>query len=49
MKKFVELTCITIALEVLNDGPIFSGITRRQERGSFVCKQRQTEEAKTKV
>ena len=45
----VQLTCIATALDVLNDGPIFFGIARRQERGRFVCKYRQTEETKTKV
>ena len=27
-------------LKVHEDGPIFSGIPRRQERGSFVCKRK---------
>ena len=38
-----------IGLEVLDDGPIFSGIVHCQERGSIICKHRRTEEAKTKV
>ena len=33
----------------VNEGPIFSVIASRQERGSFVYKQRQTGEAKTKA
>ena len=49
MKTFVQLTYIAIGLEVLDDGPVFSGITLRQERGSSVCKHRWTEEAKRKV
>ena len=40
----VQLTYIVFGLEVFDDGTIFLGITRRQERGSFVCKHRQTEE-----
>ena len=46
MKK---LNCIVIGFEVLDDGPIFFGIAHCQERCSFVCKNRQTKEAKTKV
>ena len=34
-------------LKLLDEGRIFSGIVPCQERGSFVCKHRQTEEAKT--
>ena len=49
MEKFVQLTCIVIGLEVLDDGPIFSGIDLYQERGGIICKHRRTEEAKTKV
>ena len=49
MKKFVQLTCIAISVEVLDDGPIFSGIARCQERGSIICKHRRIVEAKTKV
>ena len=49
MKKFVMLTCIVTGLKVLDDGPLFFGLTRYQERGSIVCKHRRTEEAKTKV
>ena len=49
MKKFLQLTYIIIGLEFLDSWSIFSGIARRQERDSFVCKHRQTEEAKTKV
>ena len=40
MTKVVQLTCIVISLEVLDDESIFPGIARRQERGSFVCKHR---------
>ena len=32
MKKFVMLTCIVIGLKVLDDGPLFFGIARCQER-----------------
>ena len=49
MKKFVMLTYIVIGLKVLDDGPLFFGIARCQERCSIVCKHRRTEEAKTKV
>ena len=49
MKKFLLLTCIVLDLEILNDGSIFAGIVRRQERGNIVCKHRRTEEAKTKL
>ena len=49
MKKFVQLTCIAIPIEVFDDGPIFSSIACRQARDSFVSKYRQTEVAKTKV
>ena len=48
-KKFEQLAYIGTGLEILDDGPIFSDIARCQERGSFVCKRRQTEEAKTKL
>ena len=47
-EKFKELAYIATGLEVLDDGPIFSDIACCQERGSFVCKHRQTEGAKTK-
>ena len=46
MKKFLQITCIFIDLEVLDNITIFSGIVRRLERGSFVCKHIQIEEAK---
>ena len=49
MKKFIQLNCIVIGLEVLDDAPIFFGIVRCQERGNIVCKNRRTKEAKTKV
>ena len=49
MKKLVQVNCIAIGLEVLDDGPIFFGIARCQERGNIVCKNRRTKEAKTKV
>ena len=49
MKKFVVLTCIVIGLNVLDDGPLFFGMARFQERGSIVCEHRRTEEAKTNV
>ena len=49
MKKFVMLTCIVIGLKALDDGPLFFGIARCQERGSIACKHRGTEEAKTKI
>ena len=49
MKKFIQLNCIVIGLEVLDDARIFFGIARCQERGSIVCKNRRTKEAKTKV
>ena len=49
MKKFVILTCIVIGLKVFDDGPLFLGLARYQERGSIVCKHRRTEEAKTKL
>ena len=49
MKNFGQLICIVISLEVLEDGSIFSSIARCQKRGSFVCKRRRTEAAKTKV
>ena len=48
MKKFVQLAYIVIGLEVLDDGAIFSGIIRRQEKGSFVCKHRWREKVKQK-
>ena len=44
--KFEQLAYITTGLEVLNDGPKFSDIACCQERGSFVCKHRQTEARK---
>ena len=49
MKKFLQLNCIAIGLEVLDDGPNFFGTACCQERCSIVCKNRQPEEAKTKV
>ena len=49
MKKLVQLTCIVIGLEFLDNGPMFFGIARFKETGSIVCKHRQSEEAKTKV
>ena len=49
MKKIVQLTCTVIGLEFLEDGSIFSVKARRQERGSFVCKHRRTDDARTKV
>ena len=49
MKKFAQVTCMVINLEVLYDGPIFLGIARCQGKGSIFCKHRRTEEAKTKV
>ena len=48
-EKFKELAYIATGLEVLDDGPIFSDIACCQERRSFVCKNRQTEGAKTKL
>ena len=48
MKKFIQLTYIVFGLEVFEDGLIFFGIARCQERGSFVCKHRRTEEEKIK-
>ena len=53
MKNFAQLTCNAISLDVtgfgvLNDWPIFSGGDRHQQRGSFVCKHRRTEETKKK-
>ena len=48
-EKFEQLAYITTGLEVLDNGPRFSDIVRCQERGSFVCKHRQTEGAKTKL
>ena len=47
-ENFKQLAYVATGLEVLDDGPIFSDIARCQERGSFVCKHRQTEGAKTK-
>ena len=44
LKKFVQLTCIVIGLEVLDDGPIFFGIGLCQERGSIVFKHKRIEE-----
>ena len=49
MKTFELLNYIVIGLEVLDDGEILSSIAPRQEKGSFVCKHRRTEESKTKV
>ena len=49
MKTFELLNYIVIGLEVLDDGAIFSSIAPRQEKGSFVCKHRRTEESKKKV
>ena len=49
MKKFAQLNWVIIGFEVLDGGPIFFGVARSPERGSIVCKNRQTEEAKTKV
>ena len=48
-EKFEKLAYIATGLEVLDNGPRFSDIARCQERGSFVCKHRQTEGAKTKL
>ena len=48
-KKFEQLIYIGTGLEILDDRPKFSDTARCQERGSFVCKNRQTEEAKTKL
>ena len=48
-EKFEQLAYITTGLKVLDNGPRFSDIARCQERGSFVCKHRQTEGAKTKL
>ena len=45
----VLTTDLQLTLKFLDEGPIFSGIVPRQERGSFVCKHRQTEEAKAIV
>ena len=47
-EKFLT-TDLQLTLKFLDKGPIFSGIVPRQERGSFVCKHRQTEEAKAIV
>ena len=44
MKKFAQLNCI-----IIDDGPIISGIAHSQDRSSFVCKHRRTEEVKTKT
>ena len=49
MKKSVQLNCIVTDSEGLDDGQIFFGIACCQEKGSIVCKNRQTEEAKSKV
>ena len=49
MKKFVQLNCTVIGSDVLDDRPIFFGIALCQERGNIICKNRRTEEAKTKV
>ena len=48
-EKFKQLAYIATRLEVLDNGPRFSDIAYCQERGSFVCKHRQTEGAKTKL
>ena len=48
MKKFVQLTCIVTGLKVLDDGPLFFGKTRCQERGSIACKHGRTEKRKRK-
>ena len=48
-KKFEQLIYIGTGLEILDDRPKFFDTARCQERGSFVCKYRQTEEAKTKL
>ena len=45
----VLTTELQLTLKLLDEGRIFSGIVPRQERGSFVCKHRQTEEAKTTI
>ena len=54
MKNFAQLTCNAISLDVtgfgvLDDWPIFFGGDRHQQRGSFVCKHRRTEETKKNV
>ena len=46
IKKFLQLTCI---VKALGDGSIFSSTSHFQERISFVCKHRRTEEPKTTV
>ena len=38
MKKLVQVNCIAIGLEVLDDGPIFFGIARCQERVALFAK-----------
>ena len=48
-EKVLTTDCIVIVLKFLDERPIFSGTVPRQERGSFVCKHRQTEEAKAIV
>ena len=45
----MQLNCVDIGWKMLDDEPIFFGIASCQERGSIVCKNRLTEEAKTKV
>ena len=45
----VLTTELQLTLKLLDEGRIFSGIVPRQERGSFVCKHRQTEEVKAIV
>ena len=45
----MQLNCVDIGWKMLDDRPIFFGIASCQERGSIVCKNRLTEEAKTKV
>ena len=47
-ERFAQLIYTIIGLEVFDDGPIFSGIARRQEIGSFVFRHRRTEESKAK-
>ena len=48
MKTFVQLMLdFFIGLEVLDDGPIYSGITRLKKGDSFVRKHSWTREAET--
>ena len=49
VKKLIQLNCIVLGFKVLDNGPIFFGIAHCQERGSIACKNRRTEEVKTKV